>query len=89
MCTMGDTVVVSTARGPVDVDSCIAQIVDTMNRAGLATVASCCGHGHRPGVISLADGRELVIARDYDEARSIERLFATGANGEPVKDGDA
>lgn len=61
-------------------DPCIAPLVTALNVAGIATVASCCGHGCRPGHIMLADGRELVIARDWDEARKIERLFPQDIN---------
>jgi len=60
----------------------IADLVSALNEAGIRTVASCSGHGHRPGNIMLADGRELVIARDFDEARKIDAMFP-GINGEP------
>jgi hypothetical protein len=42
-------------------DPCIAPLVKALNDAGIATVASCCGHGEQHGSIVLADGRELVI----------------------------
>lgn len=42
-------------------DPCIAPIVKALNDAGLRTVASCCGHGERPGSIILANETELVI----------------------------
>src|SRR5690606_19708334 len=60
----------------------IADLVSALNEAGIRTVASCSGDGHRPGNIMLADGRELVIARDFDEARKIDAMFP-GINGEP------
>jgi hypothetical protein len=47
---------------PVGIDECIALIVDALNKAGVFTVASCCGHGTQPGSIVLRDGRELTIA---------------------------
>lgn len=53
-------------------DPCIAPLVSALIAAGIRTIASCCGHGNQPGIISLADGRELVICRDYDEARRAE-----------------
>lgn len=49
-----------------DIDSCIAGIVRALNNAGIVTVASCCGHGKRPGNIALSDGREIIIASDYE-----------------------
>lgn len=67
---------------PVGIDASIAGIVEALNTAGVPTIASCSGHGHRPGNIALRDGRELIIARDFDEARQIDALFPIGANGE-------
>lgn len=54
------------------IDACLAPLVKVLNEAGIATVACCCGHGKRPGNIALKDGRELIIARNYDEARLID-----------------
>jgi hypothetical protein len=64
----------------VDVDSCIASLVRSLNESGFTTLASCCGHGRRPGNIALIDGRELVIAKDFAEARSIDAIFPNGIN---------
>lgn len=58
-----------------DVDSCIAPIVRALNDAGVITVASCCGHGKRPGNIALADGREIIIVPDYETGRRIDAIF--------------
>jgi hypothetical protein len=69
-------------RGGVWCDPCIVPLVKALNDAGIPTVASCCGHGHRSGLITLADGRELIIARDFDEARMIGRLFPIDINGD-------
>lgn len=57
-------------------DPCIAPIVAALNVASLPTVASCCGHGQRPGRISLRDGRELFLVPDYEAATALERLTA-------------
>lgn len=82
MCKQGDTVIVLTSSGKlVDVDRCIFDLVQTLNDNYYETVACCCGHGYRPGVISLKDGRELIIAKDYKEARSIDALFPTNIQG--------
>jgi hypothetical protein len=43
------------------VDSCIADLVQALNNAGVYTSNSCCGHGKTEGVIALHDGRELTI----------------------------
>lgn len=65
-------------------DPCIAPLVRMLNDGGLATVASCCGHGHRPGRISLVDGRELLIVPDFDTAQVIDRAFPIDVNGDRV-----
>lgn len=61
----------------------IADLVLLLNIGGIRTVASCSGHGHRPGIIVLADGRELIVARNFEEARKIDTMFP-GINGEPL-----
>ena len=43
------------------IDSCIAPIVDALQKGGIDMVASCCGHGKGDGRINLADGRMLII----------------------------
>ena len=55
----------------------IADLVSALNAGGVPTIASCSGHGERPGNIALADGRELIIAKDYAEARAIEACWNT------------
>jgi hypothetical protein len=62
-------------RKVVDVDSCIAPLVKALNDGGVPTIASCCGHGKRPGNIALCDGRELIIAPDYETGRLIDGYF--------------
>lgn len=75
MCERGTTTIVMIGEKPVDVDSCIAPIVATLNAAGIRTRASCCGHGIQPGNIMLDDGRELIIAPDFETARKVHRCF--------------
>ncbi|MPZ13776.1 MAG: hypothetical protein GEU73_05030 [Chloroflexi bacterium] len=70
-----------------DVDTCIAPLVEALFAAGIPAVASCCGHGHRPGNIALEDGREIVIAPDFDTARRIDDLFLVTSYGEPRERG--
>lgn len=43
------------------VDFCIADIVDALNKAGVYTRASCCGHFDGIGSIPLHDGRILYV----------------------------
>lgn len=78
----GQPVEILTITGrPVEVDAEIAPIVAALNAAGLETIASCSGHGFRPADIVLRDGREIIIARDFDEARRINLLFPLNING--------
>lgn len=65
----------SDGRTHAPVDPCIAQLVQIINDAGIETVGSCCGHGHRPGIINLRDGRELVVMPDFETSRRIDHLF--------------
>jgi hypothetical protein len=58
----------------------IADLVDALNTDKLSTVASCSGHGHRPGRISLKDGRELLVM-DSEQVATVERLFDANING--------
>jgi hypothetical protein len=72
--------------GGIDlVDEEIRPLVRALWDAGIATVASCSGHDYRPGNIALADGRELVIAPDYETARKIDALFPLNIQGEPCE----
>lgn len=66
------------------IDPCIIPMVDALNAGGIETVASCCGHGHRPGNIILADGRWLTISPDHETAHRIEALFPLDINGAEV-----
>ena len=59
----------------IPADPCIATIVQALNDAGIETVASCCGHSKRPGNIILSDGRELIIAPNFETGRLIDKAF--------------
>lgn len=74
MCKQGEIVRLFLNGDWRDVDMCISNIVAALNDGGATTIASCCGHGQRTGNISLADGRELIVARDYDEARLFDKV---------------
>lgn len=60
----------------VYVDRCIAPLVRTLNRAGIYTVASCCGHGKMPGSIVLEDGRELLVLEHELDFETQKRAYA-------------
>ena len=57
------------------IDPCLVSIIKALNEGGIKTVASCCGHGRRPGNIVLANGRELVICRDFETSRIVDKAF--------------
>lgn len=61
MCTWGDTTTVHVGDREVQVDCCIASIVQALNEGGVKTAMSCCGHGEGDGFIMLADGRLLSV----------------------------
>ena len=48
-------------RKVMGIDACIAPIVEALNKAGIETIGSCCGHGKGPGGITLADKREIAV----------------------------
>jgi hypothetical protein len=67
------------------IDACIVPIVQALNDSGIETIASCCGHGNTCGSIVLKGGREILIARNYSEARSMERVIPTDIHGNITK----
>jgi len=64
-------------------DPCIAPLIGALNDGGIKTIASCCGHGRRPASVALADGRFMIVARDFAEFQKISALFPTDINGDP------
>ncbi len=72
----GDMALVKISSGEtVGVDPCIAYLVQVLNDAGYKTTSCCCGHNQRPGIITLEDGRELIIMPNWAEARRIDHLW--------------
>lgn len=90
MCSRGDTVPMVLPKRPLSdqfgrhlpyaIDRCIAPLVAALNRSGLTTVASCCGHGEVPGNIALGDGRWLVIAENQ---AAFDHLMAADDGADP------
>ena len=62
----------------------IADVVSALNSGALVTVASCSGHGFRPGVISMEDGRQLMVLADTRQLEIAQQPFAFDINGELV-----
>lgn len=81
LCTLApcrERAMVTVAPG-VWCDPCIAPLVTALNAGGLPTVASCCGHGRQRGMISLADGRELlVVAAGREHRNQLAEAFIRG-----------
>ena len=77
MCEWGDTVGVwlKGVNRIAAVDRCLVDLVKTLCNAGFTTIASCCGHGKRPGNIVLKDGREIIICPNWQTARTIDKIF--------------
>lgn len=75
MCQWNNTKAIFIDNRIIDVDSCIADLVDALNKCGLKTVASCCGHGKQPGTILLKDGREVRIFSSWEDGRKVDKLF--------------
>lgn len=73
MCEWGDCVAVRvrvaadlscTGRSKwkrMQIDRCIAPLVQALQQGGVNMLGSCCGHGKREGYIHLDDGRCLLI----------------------------
>jgi hypothetical protein len=53
----------------VGIDSCIAPIVEALQKGGIDMRGSCCGHGELQGHIDLQDGRGLLILNPEENMR--------------------
>jgi len=80
----------------VKIDSCIAPVVDALNREGILTFASCCGHYKDKPFISCQ------LSDNYEEKHIVNALIKNGWCGfslskirhvtskkEPLRDGPA
>lgn len=57
----------------------VADLIRALNNGGVPTVASCSGHGEKPGWVALKDGRQLAIVPDLD---AFKRLIANQSKEE-------
>lgn len=62
-------------RPTVWCDPGVVDLVAALNSAGIATVWSCDGHGHRPATVGLKDGRQLLVLQNLDALASISHLW--------------
>ena len=58
----------------VEIDRCIAPLVEALQHGGINMRASCCGHGKGAGTIYLQDGRILVIM-DYEKFDKCQKVI--------------
>lgn len=69
----------------IGVDACIAPIVVALNAGGITTVASCCGHGHLPGNVILADDTWLTLLT-REQAQALNDSIGVNIQGETHED---
>lgn len=82
MCKVGgEQALVDLDGKTVCIDPCLVDFIKLVNQNYKKTVACCCGHGNRPGVIAFEDGSEFIIARNWEEARHIERAVPYSITG--------
>ena len=60
------------------IDSCIAPIVNALQRTGINMRGSCCGHGKHRGRIDLEDGRILWIQSPQEKREAGEGIRLSG-----------
>lgn len=72
----------ASGRPTVWCDPEIATVVSALVAAGLRTTWSCSGHGFRPGVIGLADGRSLMVLNTDADLRQANAAFPLDINGQ-------
>jgi hypothetical protein len=63
----------TTYRKKMQIDACIADLVEALDRAGIATRGCCCGHGEHEGHIQLQDGRVLLVLQGPSAERYLAR----------------
>lgn len=87
----GDMVVLETDAAGKPTIWCDPEIVDlvrALNDGGLRTVASCSGHGGPFGIVTLKDGRELLVLPDYETTRKAERILGAALAAEAQGGGE-
>lgn len=57
-------------------DPCIEPLIRALNDGGLATVASCCGHGSNPGWVMLGLHGPTLVLLPEDPTRSVAEVLA-------------
>ena len=50
-------------RTEVDVDACLAPLIQALNDAGVQTVGCCCGHGRGQGSVLIQQDARIIELR--------------------------
>jgi hypothetical protein len=56
----------------IEIDACIAPVIEALQKAGIYTLTSCCGHGKEDGYILLENGG-LTVWKERARDSVIER----------------
>ena len=81
MCNKRDSTRIKIDGKNVRVDSCMANLIETLNNNGIGTSACCCGHGRYDMSIVVGDGKntiDLISGKDIDCEK---RLYVTDKDG--------
>ncbi len=69
-------------HGSFKMDKCIADIVKALNKAGVKTLGSCCGHGGEGNILISLDsisvhnlGEELRVSLKLPRAKDLKRTL--------------
>ncbi len=71
----------ATGKPTVWCDPGIVDLVRGLNAGGLQTLWSCDGHGYRPAVVGLRDGRQLLVLENIEALQQLSNLWPD-INGE-------
>ncbi|WP_155760406.1 hypothetical protein [Stenotrophomonas maltophilia] len=65
----------ATDKPTVWCDPGVVDLVRALNAGGLRTLWSCDGHGHRPAVVGLMDGRQLLVLESVEALHQLAHLW--------------
>jgi hypothetical protein len=58
----------------IDIDCCISNLVDVLNKIGYKTTSSCCGHGKTDGYI-LCENILIILSKEKDKKEVYTRYM--------------
>lgn len=65
-------------------DPGVVDLVTALNTGGIRTTWSCDGHGYRPAVVGLKDGRQLLVLESVEALQQLSNLWPD-INGEWIE----